>query len=120
MAEAAQTAVETKGVVWDLTSYFPSFDGPEMLAFKAQLREDIASLVAGARQAGPLTEASLETWENLILRAEELMSRMGHVHSYVDNLASATRPTRPMPWRTPRCRSSARRRRSSTLPCSKR
>ena len=29
---------------WDLTSYFPEFNGPEMLNFKAALRKDLAAL----------------------------------------------------------------------------
>ena len=31
-------------MTWDLTSYFPQFDGPEMRQFKEALRSDVASL----------------------------------------------------------------------------
>ena len=31
-------------MTWDLTSYFPQFDGPEMRRFKEALRSDVASL----------------------------------------------------------------------------
>ena len=32
------------GVVWDLTSFFPTFNGPEMKAFKKTLAEDIDAM----------------------------------------------------------------------------
>jgi hypothetical protein len=35
---------------WDLTSYFPVFDGPDMRAFRDQLRTDIDNL--GTRASG--------------------------------------------------------------------
>ena len=33
---------------WDLTSYFPSFDGPEFRAFKSALAADLKSTLADA------------------------------------------------------------------------
>ena len=31
-------------MTWDLTSYFPAFNGPEMLQFKEAIRKDVAAL----------------------------------------------------------------------------
>ena len=36
---------------WDLTSYFPAFNGPEMQQFKESLQKDIASLREQASEA---------------------------------------------------------------------
>ncbi len=36
----AQPAMK-KGVNWDLDSYFPKFNGPEMQKFKDQLKQDL-------------------------------------------------------------------------------
>ena len=35
-------SVNEQGVQWDLTSYFPAFNGPEMMNFKKKLAADIA------------------------------------------------------------------------------
>ena len=36
-------ANKQQGVQWDLTSYFPAFNGPEMIKFKKKLAADIAA-----------------------------------------------------------------------------
>ena len=77
------------GVVWDLTSYFPGFNGPEMLAFKEQLAKDVAAVVERAGEAGNLSAATYDEWEALILLAEDISARLGHVFSYVGNLSAA-------------------------------
>lgn len=79
----------TEGTTWDLTSFFPVFDGPEMREFKKSLAADIEKLREDAAGAGPLTDDSAGTWEDLILRAEEIMTRLGHVFSYVGCLSAA-------------------------------
>lgn len=77
------------GMIWDLASYFPAFDGPEMRSFKKQLQADVADAVAGASSAGALSEGSFEVWETLLLKAEDIMARLGHIFSYVGNLSAA-------------------------------
>jgi oligoendopeptidase F len=74
---------------WDLSSYFPSFRGPEMLQFKQALREDIAALQKTAAALPQLNVDSVSAWEDVLLRNEKLMRRMSHLSSYVSCLASA-------------------------------
>ena len=77
------------GVTWDLTSYFPEFDGPEMKAFEAALAVDVEALRAAAEGVGPLTDATAATWEELLLVAEGLKTRFSHIFSYVGCLGAA-------------------------------
>ena len=74
---------------WDLTSYFPEFNGPEMLQFKEALRHDIASLRDKAALLPILTDASLPAWEEVLVRGEDLTRRMSHLSSYISCLASS-------------------------------
>ena len=74
---------------WDLTSYFPEFNGPEMLQFKEALRRDIASVRDEAALLPILTEASLAAWEEILARGEDLTRRMSHLSSYISCLASS-------------------------------
>src|SRR3972149_4613497 len=62
-----------RAMTWDLTSYFPEFNGAEMLQFKEALRQD----------------ANSDAWEGILLRHEDLLRRMSHLGSYVGCLASA-------------------------------
>ncbi|MHC4914320.1 MAG: M3 family oligoendopeptidase [Planctomycetota bacterium] len=77
------------GVVWDLTSYFPAFDGPEMREFKEKLSADIESLQQRAGALEPLSADNAEKWENVYLLAEDAGARLGHVFSYVGCLSAA-------------------------------
>lgn len=76
-------------MTWDLTSYFPSFNGSEMLRFKEELRTDIASLHDAAHALPALDCKSAAQWEAAFLRHEEIMRRMSHLGSYVGCLASS-------------------------------
>lgn len=74
---------------WDLTSYFLRFDGPEMRAFKEDLRTDIASLKEKAAALPPLDEENSSEWAEIFLRNEEILRRLSHLSSYVSCLASS-------------------------------
>lgn len=74
---------------WDLTSYFPTFNGPEMLRFKDSLHSDIAALIDAAAALPPLDDASAPAWEEILLRNEDLSRRMSHLSSYISCLASS-------------------------------
>jgi oligoendopeptidase F len=74
---------------WDLTSYFPSFNGPEMLQFKAAIRKDIAALQQRAAGLPTLNDESASAWEAILLDNENLSRRMSHLNSYVSCLASS-------------------------------
>ena len=74
---------------WDLTSYFPRFDGAEMRRFKEALRRDIASLKDRAASLLPLNDENASGWEDVLTRNEALTRRMSHLSSYVSCLAAS-------------------------------
>lgn len=76
-------------MTWDLTSYFPEFNGVEMLQFKAAIRNDVAALRQAAAALPALTAESTQAWEDILLRNEDLSRRMSHLNSYVSCLASS-------------------------------
>ncbi|HXV80776.1 MAG TPA: M3 family oligoendopeptidase [Candidatus Binatia bacterium] len=76
-------------MTWDLTSYFPQFDGPEMRAFKETLRRDTTSLKEQAAALPLLTEASADAWAHVLTRNEDLSRRLSHLSSFVSCLASS-------------------------------
>ncbi len=77
------------GMNWDLSSYFPAFNGPEMAKFKNALEKDTRDLLELARALAPLDEGNVETWEDILLRSEDLFTRLRHVASYVGCLTAA-------------------------------
>jgi oligoendopeptidase F len=76
-------------MTWDLASYFPEFNGAEMLQFKEALRRDVETLKQSAAVLAPLQYANSDAWEGILLRHEDLLRRMSHLGSYVGCLASA-------------------------------
>src|SRR5688572_18684116 len=74
---------------WDLTSYFPRFDGPEMREFKAALANEVRALSARAATIPPLSKKSATAWEDIVIRNEDLTRRMSHLGSYISCLASS-------------------------------
>ncbi len=87
MSSAASMA--SQGVTWDLSSYFPSFDGPEIQAFKKQLEDDIHALQARASALDTLNAENLADWGAVFGAIEDLVVRRGHLGSYLNNLSSA-------------------------------
>jgi oligoendopeptidase F len=76
-------------MTWDLTSYFPTFNGPEMLQFKEAIQSDVATLQQSAAALPSLTAESAPAWVDILLRNEDLSRRMSHLGSYVGCLASS-------------------------------
>jgi len=76
-------------MTWDLTSYFPEFNGPEMLRFKDAIRKDVVALQQAAAALPVLASESFSGWEDILLRNEDLARRMSHLSSYVGCLASS-------------------------------
>jgi oligoendopeptidase F len=76
-------------MTWDLTSYFPQFNGSEMLRFKEATRADVAALQTTAANLPALTSDSAPAWEDMLLRNEDLSRRMSHLGSYIGCLAAA-------------------------------
>ncbi|GJM16398.1 MAG: oligoendopeptidase [Thermodesulfobacteriota bacterium] len=79
----------TNNMNWDLTSYFPKFNGPEMKEFKKQLQEDIQSITEKASSIASLKKNNQEEWEQIFLDCEDLTIRYSHLRSYVGCVASA-------------------------------
>ena len=74
--------------VWDLTSYFPTFDGPEYRAFLEGLNADVARLLADAERLPILDATTATTWSAFVCGWEQALARAGHVGSYIGCLAS--------------------------------
>jgi len=74
---------------WDLTSYFPKFNGPEMKKFKKELKEDIESIRNKASSLSSLNTDNQGEWEKIFLDSEDLTMRYSHLRSYIGCLASA-------------------------------
>ena len=76
-------------MTWDLTSYFPSFNGPEMVQFKEAIRANVTALQKAAAGLPALNSLSAPEWEAILLRHEDVMRRMSHLGSYIGCLASS-------------------------------
>ena len=74
---------------WDLSSYFPAFDGPEMRRFKQELERDLDALEQEAASLAPLDGGNTGSWAAVFARAEELLSRLSHLGSYLGCLTAA-------------------------------
>ena len=74
---------------WDLSSFFPEFDGPEMRAFKASLEKDMRLASKKASRLAPLSAKNAGQWEKVFLKAEEIVTRLAHLSSYVGCLSAA-------------------------------
>jgi len=79
----------TSKMNWDLSSYFPEFNGSEMIAFKEKLKSDIDETRKNASKLEHLTAENQDKWELIFLRYEELDSRYSHLSSYIGCLSSA-------------------------------
>lgn len=74
---------------WDLTSFFPEFNGTDMRKFKASLEKDIKACLKKARVLKPLTKKNAPDWEAVFLKSENIVSRLGHISSYIGCLCAA-------------------------------
>ncbi|MYB25952.1 MAG: M3 family oligoendopeptidase [Candidatus Dadabacteria bacterium] len=74
---------------WDLTSYFPEFQGVEYKEFKENLSGGIKSLDEKASASEPLCGENLAFWKNVLLETERLISQYSHIRSYVGCLSAS-------------------------------
>jgi oligoendopeptidase F len=74
---------KTQGVRWDLTGFFPSFNGPEMISFKKILKKDIAFLTRLAAANPTLSDKTAPYWEKIVLGLENAEMRQSHLKYYV-------------------------------------
>lgn len=71
---------------WDLTSFFPSFGGPEYKKFLADCRLDIEKLQGSVAALKTIRSDNVDGWADALASAERLGARLGHVHAYLDCL----------------------------------
>ncbi len=74
---------------WDLQSYFPEFDGPEMQQFKEALKKDLDTLREQATHLDSLSTDNADAWEEIFLHYEKLIDRLSHLGSYLGCLSAA-------------------------------
>jgi len=74
---------------WDLTSYFPTFNGPEYRQFKTDLTRDLSTQLQQTGALSSLDVATLSAWADHANAYEDLGSRIGHLSSYLGNLGAA-------------------------------
>jgi oligoendopeptidase F len=74
---------------WDLTSYFPVFDGPEYRAHRGGLEQALRRLEEDARRLGLISAESMAAWVELLLASERLVAEYSHLASYLGCLVAA-------------------------------
>lgn len=74
--------------VWDLTSYFPTFDGPEYREFRGALKADIDRHLAEAGALGAVSSGTIEAWAGHFNAYENIAARYYHMASYLGNLGA--------------------------------
>ena len=74
---------------WDLESFFPSFDGPEMRQFVEELERDVAAAQRRAGGLDTLCRQNEADWEEVFLIFEDLGKRLSHLSSYLGCLTAA-------------------------------
>jgi len=73
---------------WDLTDYFPAFNGPEMIAFKEAIKTDLSYLHKKASGLAVLDNNNQDDWESVFVQYEDVKMRFGHISSYIGCLTS--------------------------------
>ena len=74
---------------WDLSSYFPDFDGPAYSAFVSVLSEDLAEAIKAGTTLPALSKANAPAWVDLFSRYESVIARISHLSSYLGCLGAA-------------------------------
>ncbi len=87
--ETGKKLETSDGITWDLTSFFPEFDGAEMRSFREKLNADVKALQERVAGLAPLRSSNMKEWEELMLFAEDFDARTSHLWSYVHCLKSA-------------------------------
>lgn len=75
--------------VWDLTAFFPEFDGAVYRQFKEALRCDLSAQLGAASALAGLTAANAATWSAVFCAQEGLAARLTHLGSYLSCLGAA-------------------------------
>ena len=73
---------------WDLTSYFPRFNGPEYTGHWSQLESDIQTLKRDVEALGDVRAENAAAWADFYTRIEAFESDFSHLSSYLGCLTS--------------------------------
>ena len=111
MAEAAQIE-RVKAPNWDMTPYFPEFNGAEYRSFREDLDIDVGELQAEIDDLGAIEASNLEPWAALLQRLEQVGVRTTHLGSYLGCLSAANSIVPRRPVQTASSRRGPRRARS--------
>lgn len=74
--------------VWDLTAFFPAFDGPDYRDFKEQLAADLVSRTKTAAALADLAPGNASEWAMHFSAYENIGARLTHLGSYLGCLSS--------------------------------
>ncbi len=74
---------------WDMTVFFPEFDGEEQRAFTQKMESDIQELTSLTSQLKPVGPETAEAWVDAILRIENIIADRSHLGCYLHCLAAA-------------------------------
>jgi oligoendopeptidase F len=77
------------GVKWDLSAFFPEFNGHEMITMKKEISDGVKLLQNEALRLKKLSENTADQWEDLFIKTEVLESELDHIYCYVYCLSSA-------------------------------
>lgn len=84
----AELAVDRRGD-WDMTSYFPSFDGTEYRAFRSRIADDTDALQREVESLPAIAPASTAQWADFLSRLEDVSCRSNHLAGYLGCLGAA-------------------------------
>lgn len=79
----------SNGVVWDMSSLFKKFNGPDMVKFRNDMKKGFAEFQKAASTTEPLNAKNQAKWEKLFLDAQKLFAGCSHYHTYIDCICSA-------------------------------
>ena len=68
---------------WDLTPYFPEFEGAEYRRFRDTLASDSADLLARTLSLSEINDGNLAAWGGLLAELEKLHARSNHLAGYL-------------------------------------
>ncbi len=74
---------------WDLSTFFPVFDGPEYQQFREDLKTELAELVQPLPDAGDDMDRAVDIWVDWLIGYEGVLVRLSHIASYLSCLTAA-------------------------------
>ena len=68
---------------WDMTAYFPEFDGEEYRRFRAELARDVEAVAGDIEALAAVRAEAAEAWASALERLEDCSSRSNHLAGYL-------------------------------------